>query len=600
MIDTTRPVARLPNLRIRGIHVVVGAVLIILVYLVVVPLVLLVLSGFKETGFIFDAGFTLRHFIEIYGDPRTYELILNTLVFAAGSTLVSLCLGVMFAWLTERTDLPFKTATRISLILPMAIPGVLLAIGWVLLASPRIGMINRIFVTMFGGDPLVDIFTMPGMIFVQGLSFTPTAYLIVSPSFRRMDPLLEEAAAIFGANLFRTLRHVVIPLLLPSILAAGAMVFLVSLVVFDVPGTLGMPSRIFVFSSEIFAAASAPLGAPEFGRIGALSSLFMFFTFTLALFYNYMTRRAGKFTTVTGKGYRPKLIELGRWRILALSVISFYLVLSLILPFVTLLWTSLLPFYQPFSWKALQMLSFEGYSATLSAARVQLALTNTFVVVVVTSILVAIFSTVISWLIVHSHPYARRALDLLSFFPLAIPHLMLGLALIYVYLTLRFLPIYGTVWILVIAFVTTYIAFGTRTTNAAMFQLHQELEEAARVSGASRVRAFQEIVIPLIVPAMLNVTIWVAAHSMRELSAALMLRTSQSVVISTLIWEFWAEDSETTGAAVLGIVMILMLLLLTVVGIVVFERTSTVRSSRPNRIVEPDLRDTLSVDRPSP
>ena len=600
MIDTTRPVARLPNLRIRGIHVVVGAVLIILVYLVVVPLVLLVLSGFKETGFIFDAGFTLRHFIEIYGDPRTYELILNTLVFAAGSTLISLCLGVMFAWLTERTDLPFKTATRISLILPMAIPGVLLAIGWVLLASPRIGMINRIFVTMFGGDPLVDIFTMPGMIFVQGLSFTPTAYLIVSPSFRRMDPLLEEAAAIFGANLFRTLRHVVIPLLLPSILAAGAMVFLVSLVVFDVPGTLGMPSRIFVFSSEIFAAASAPLGAPEFGRIGALSSVFMFFTFTLALFYNYMTRRAGKFTTVTGKGYRPKLIELGRWRILALSVISFYLVLSLILPFVTLLWTSLLPFYQPFSWKALQMLSFEGYSATLSAARVQLALTNTFVVVVVTSILVAIFSTVISWLIVHSHPYARRALDLLSFFPLAIPHLMLGLALIYVYLTLRFLPIYGTVWILVIAFVTTYIAFGTRTTNAAMFQLHQELEEAARVSGASRVRAFREIIIPLIVPAMLNVTIWVAAHSMRELSAALMLKTSKSVVISTLIWEFWAEDSETTGAAVLGIVMILMLLLLTVVGIVVFERTSTVRSSRPRRIVEPGLRDTLSVDRPSP
>jgi len=400
--------------------------------------------------------------------------------------------------------------------------------------------------------------------------------------------------------LFRTLRHVVIPLLLPSILAAGAMVFLVSLVVFDVPGTLGMPSRILVFSSEIYAAASAPLGVPEFGRIGALSSLFMFFTFTLALFYNYMTRRAGKFTTVTGKGYRPKLIELGRWRILALAVIIFYLVLSLILPFVTLLWTSLLPFYQPFSWEALQMLSFEGYRTTLSLTRVHLALTNTFVVVVVTSMVVAIFSTVISWLIVHSHPYARRALDLLSFFPLAIPHLMLGLALIYVYLTLRFLPIYGTVWILVIAFVTTYIAFGTRTTNAAMFQLHQELEEAARVSGASRLRAFKEIIIPLIVPAMLNVTIWVAAHSMRELSAALMLRTSKSVVISTLIWEFWAEDSATTEAAVLGIVMILILLLLTVVGIIVFERTSRVRSSRPRRMVEPDLRNTLSVDHPSP
>ena len=600
MIDATRAVATPPNLRIRGIHVAVGVVLVILAYLVVVPLLLLVLSGFKETGFIFDAGFTLRHFIDIYVDARTYELILNTLVFAAGSTLVSLCLGVMFAWLTERTDLPFKTATRISLILPMAIPGVLLAVGWVLLASPRIGMINRIFAAMFGGDALVDIFTMPGMIFVQGLSFTPTAYLIVSPSFRRMDPLLEEAAAIFGANLFRTLRHVVIPLLLPSILAAGAMVFLVSLVVFDIPGTLGMPSRILVFSSEIFAAASAPLGVPEFGRIGALSSLFMFFTFTLALFYNYMTRRAGKFTTVTGKGYRPKLVELGRWKVFALAAIVFYLVLSLILPFVTLLWTSLLPFYQPFSWDGLQMLSFEGYRTTLSLTRVHLALTNTFVVVVVTSMVVAIFSTVISWLIVHSHPYARRALDLLSFFPLAIPHLMLGLALVYVYLTLRFLPIYGTVWILVIAFVTTYIAFGTRTTNAAMFQLHQELEEAARVSGASRLRAFKEIIIPLIVPAMLNVTIWVAAHSMRELSAALMLRTSKSVVISTLIWEFWAEDSATTEAAVLGIVMILILLLLTVVGIIVFERTSRVRSSRPRRMVEPDLRNTLSVDHPSP
>ncbi len=455
MIDAAPRMRSLSNLRIRGIHIVVGTVLAVLVYLVVVPLALLILSGFKETGFIFDPGFTLRHFIEIYLDSRTYELILNTLIFAAGSTLVSLFLGVVFAWLTERTDLPFKTAMTISLILPMAIPGVLLAIGWVLLASPRIGMINKIIAGLFGGDPLFDIFTMPGMIFVQGLSFTPTAYLIVSPSFKRMDPLLEEAAAIFGANLFRTLQHVVIPLLLPSILAAGAMVFLVSLVVFDVPGTLGMPNRIFVFSSEIFAAATTPLGVPEFGRIGALSSLFIFFTFTLALFYNYMTRRASKFTTVTGKGYRPKLIELGNWKILAVSVILFYLVLSLVLPFLTLLWTSLLPFYQPFSWKALRLLSFEGYTTTLSGARVQLALTNTFVVVVVTSVLVAVFSTVISWLIVHSHPYARRALDLLSFIPLAIPHLMLGLALIYVYLTLRFLPIYGTVWILVIAFVTT-------------------------------------------------------------------------------------------------------------------------------------------------
>jgi iron(III) transport system permease protein len=296
-----------------------------------------------------------------------------------------------------------------------------------------------------------------------------------------------------------------------------------------------------------------------------------------------MTRRAGKYTTITGKGYRPKLIDLRNWKYVALAFVAFYVALALILPFLTILWTSFLPYLQPLSFRALHNLSFDGYVETLTLPRVQLALWNTLIVVVVTSTTVALLSTIISWLIVHSHRYVRRCLDFLAFLPLAIPHLMLALALIYFYLTIRIIPVYGTVWILVIAFITTFIAFGTRTTNAAMFQLHRELEEAAWISGASLLRTFKEIVVPLIFPAMLNVAIWVAALSMRELSAALMLRSSDSLVVSTIIWEFWAEDSVPSHAAVLGVITILILLLFTGIGLYLYDRTLTVRSPKKKR-----------------
>ena len=574
--DQSAPI--MVGFHLQGTHFLAGIVLLILGYLIVVPLILLMVSGFKETGFVSDPGFTLEHFIRIYTDPHTLKLIKDTLIFAVGSTTVSLSLGTLFAWLTERTDLPLRATLRVALILPMAIPGVLLAMGWVLLASPNIGLINQYLVGILGLErPPFNIFSLPGMIFAEGLALTPTAYLIISPSLKRMDPLLEEAASIAGANLFKTLRYVVLPLVLPGMLAAASYVFLVTLVVFDIPGTLGMPARIFVFSSEVYWAAKPTMGLPEYGRIGALSSVFLFVTVALAVFYNYMTRRAGKFTTITGKGYRPKLIDLCGWKYLALTGILFYLTLAFVLPFLSLLWTSLMPYFQPFSLEMLKLVSFANYSSTLELPKVRLALNNTAIVVILSSVIVAIFSAVISWLIVHSEFYTRRALDLIAFLPMSIPHLMLGLALIYVYLSVNWLPVYGTIWILLIAYVTTYLAFGTRTTNAAMFQLHKELEEAAQVSGASRFRCFRSIVIPLILPAFLNVFIWVAAHSMRELSAALMLRTSKSGVISTMIWEFWAEDSEMNRAAVLGVIMILILLVFTLVGFLLIESGQTLR-----------------------
>ena len=171
----------LTNIKIRESHILVAVILVLLVYLVFIPLVLIIISGFKETGFVFDEGFTVRHYVDIYSDARTYSLIANTLVFAISSTFMAVTLGVIFAWLTERTNIPFKTSVRISLIIPLAVPGVLLSIGWVLLASPRIGMLNSFLVGLFGGTAPIDIFTMEGMIFVQGLSFTPTAFLIIAP-----------------------------------------------------------------------------------------------------------------------------------------------------------------------------------------------------------------------------------------------------------------------------------------------------------------------------------------------------------------------------------------------------------------------------------
>ena len=546
----------------------------LLVYLVAVPLFFLGLSSLRPTGFPFDPGWTFDNFRAVYGAPGFARLIGDTLVFAGGAIGMALVLGTLLAWLVERTDLPGAGLVRALVILPMATPPLLMAIGWAMLLSPRSGALNVWAQAWFGlGAPPFNAYSMGAMIFVQGLALTSTAFLFLAPAFRNMDPSLEEAALASGASTAMLFRRVLIPLLRPAVLAAGIFLLIVGFVVFEIPGTLGMPARIFVLSSQLFYLANeAPGSMPLYGQVGALASLFLLLLLGLGVLYRHFTREAARFRTVTGKGFRPRRMTLGAWRWPALGLVGGYFLFAVIMPVGMLLWMSLMPYQARPSWANLALVTLENHRDFLDSPRVLEAMGNTLLVAALSACAVAVLATLISWTTVRLKAPGSAVLDALAFLPIAIPGVMMGVALIYVYLTLDpIIAIYGTVWILVVAYTTDYLSFGTRAAGGVMVQLHPELEEAGRTSGGSGLLVLRRITLPLLAPAIAAIWIWVLAHAMRELSTALMLQGRDNQVVTTLLWDYW-QGGEPTRAAAVGVWLVVALLLALIVWQVLSRR----------------------------
>lgn len=549
---------------------------VVLGYLVVVPLVILLWSSLRPTGLPGDPGITGDNYASVYAEPGTYVLFANSAIFAVGSTVLALVLGVGLAWLVERSDMPGRRVFRVLVIIPMAMPPVLLAIAWVLLLSPQIGLFNQVLQGVFGLDSApFDIYSMGGMIFVQALSLVPTTYLIVSPSFRNMDPALEEAALTSGVPPRTVLLRIVLPMVWPSILSAGAFLLIIGFVVFDIPGLLGMPEGIYVLSSEILFRSQPPTGLPDYGGISALAASFIVILVALSWYYHRQIKRSQRFVTITGKATRARTFALGRWRYVAATGAWLYFVLGVGAPLGILAWTSLLPYYSGVTNVPLDQLGLDNHAALLADATVLEAAGNSVVVAVVAAAAVTLLSAITSWVVIRSHAPGRRLLDAIAFVPLAIPSTMIGLALIFVYLTFNSVPVYGTIWILVIAYTTTYLSFGTRVTNSVLLQMSPELEESARTSGAGWTRMLRSVTLPLMRPALIAVWMWTAAHALRELSAALMLQGRDNAVLPTLLWGYW-EGGRPTVAAAAGVWLIIALSLVMCLWALATSRTRRV------------------------
>lgn len=541
------------------------ALLALLLYLVAVPLAMLLASSFKPTGLPLDPGWGLGNYRQVYGDRAFYALMAHTFEFSLGCTLGALLLGGVLAWITERTDLPCKAAARVMVVLPMVLPPFLLAMGWVLLASPRTGTLNQIARSLLGTQAgLFNIYSMGGMIFVESLALVPSVYLILASAFRNMDPALEEAAMASGARWPVMIRRIFVPMLAPAILAAAAYLLIVGFLVFDIPGTLGMPVGLFVVSSRIvYLATDQSSGTAAYGQIAAIGATFLLLLLALAWLYRRMTRQAGRYVTVTGKGFRPRELRLGGLKPAAVTLVLAYFVLAVLAPLCALVWTSLTPYLAPFSVAMLGRLSLAQYSAVLANARVADAVWLSVWVSVASATAAVALALLVAWTSLRGRGPARSLIDVLAFVPLAIPGTMIAMALIYVYLTVRVGGIYGSPWILVIAYVTVYLSFTSRSAGASLIQLHPELEEAAATCGARTAYTLRRIVLPLMLPALLGMWVWVVAHVMRELSTALLLQGDDNATVAVKLWSYWA-GGEPNKAAVIGVGMVLAMTLVTI------------------------------------
>jgi iron(III) transport system permease protein len=528
-----------------------------------------VLSSLREGNFISPGAFTLGNYRTVYFNSLTYPALLNTLIYAVAVSGISLTMATVFAWLVERTDMPGANWAWTMMLLPLAMPGILRSMAWILLLSPRSGIINvygRELLGFFGAKldtgPF-NIFTLPGMIFVEGMSGSTTLFLLMVGAFRLMDPSMEEAAKISGARTFTTLRRVTLGLMLPAVLAAAMYAFLGNLDDFETPLLIGLQAGIYLLPTLIYFTAYV---SPSYGLATAYSSIFIIFTIVMVwIYYRVIIRRSERYASITGKGYRPRRLALGPWRWAGLGLFIGFFALNIILPFFTLLWAALLPSYMVPSKAALQYVTLDNFATLINEPSIISSTINTIILGIVTATATMALAYLVSWLIVRLKVKGGLLLDGLAFIPHAIPTVSIALALIVLYLhpAMRWIPIYGTIWIMMLALMTRYIAFASRTANSAMTQIHGELEEAARTSGATRLTTFARITFPLLLPPFIGGWVWVFAHTIRSFSIPLMLATPGNETIAVVMYHFWERKADFSLASTLGVAMLVGIGILT-------------------------------------
>jgi iron(III) transport system permease protein len=519
-------------------------------YLALVPLVYLLWGTF------FDAtGFDLGGFERAYGSGRIGELFGNSLAFAGGAALLSITVGTTLAYLNVRTAVPFKALFFAASIVPLIVPGILYTVSWIFLASPQIGLLNEATATLFGVRPF-DIFTIWGMIWVDGLHSSPIVFLLMVAAFRSMDPSLEESALMSGATRLQTLRKVTLPLVKPALLGAVLIILITSLESFEVPALLGLQNGIYVFTSRIyFVLRSYP---PDYAAAGALAVSLLAIAVIGVMLTRFLIGKGTKtFQTVTGKGFRPRPLDLGKWKPVVGAGILLYFFVTVVGPLLVLVYASLLPFYQAPSANAFASFTFDNYETVLNMRSAVRALRNSFILGIGAATIVMALMAIAAWITVRSRIPGRGIVEQVSLVPLVIPGIVLGLAISFVYLRSP-IPIYGTLFILLIAYCTKYLPYGMRYATTSMTQISSELEESALVSGASWWTTFRRVLLPLLSPGILAGFVYILVVSFRELSSSILLYSPGNEVLSILIWEQFENGSFNVLAAI-GVLMVLAL-----------------------------------------
>ncbi|MBV9121715.1 MAG: iron ABC transporter permease [Chloroflexi bacterium] len=555
----------------------------VVAYLVLAPMALTVYASVRTVPGhlpLEPAAFTAQNYARVFLDPSTYQLILNSLVFAAGSLLLGFVLAFTFAWLVERTALPGRTLIFALILVPLAIPGLLSAIGWILLLGPGAGIIN-VALRAIAGAPAgtqgpINIFSLAGMIFVDGIRVVPPMFLFIAPALSLMDPSLEEQSRVSGRSWAGTLRRITAPVVAPALAAALIFFAIGSLEAFDVPGVLGLTAGVRVFSTRIYNAAQPTGGGiPDYGQASTLGILIAIICLALLFGHQRLTRHAERFATITGRGYRPKPIDLRGWRYPALGLVVLYLIVSVALPFLVLLWGSLIPFFQPPSSDAFQQVSLKAYQDFRNYPGVAQATLNTLVVGLIAATATVALVTVTGWIVRRTRIPGRKLLDLLVFLPIAIPGIVVGLALVLVYISFPN-PIYGTIWIIILGLMTKGLAVSSRLVDSGYLQVHRELEEASRVAGAPWSMTILRVLVPLLTPALINTWILLFLFGVRELSLPLIVGTPDSQVIATLIWSLW-NSGRTAEVSAMAVLLILVLAIATVGARLASQRMSRTR-----------------------
>ncbi|HWP24360.1 MAG TPA: iron ABC transporter permease [Candidatus Binatia bacterium] len=543
-------------LRLDAPAIVMLAVSLITAYLVLPPLYAVVQTSLFTTTLTGEIDqFTLRYYEELIRELQIVGPFLNSAYFSIGSALLATVLGGSVAWIVTRTDAPLRSLGYFTAFASFGTPFILYTIGWLLLLG-KAGPINHwLKIVLDQPGPLINVYSLFGMIFIESLLWSPFVFLMLAAAFRSMDPSLEEASAICGARMWQTLRRVSLRLMLPAFFSVMLLIFIRSFEAFEIPALVGLPGDVRVLTTAIF--LDAQKLPPRYGSAGAFSVLLMIVVAGALYIYFRVTREGERYHTITGKGYRPAVIPLGRWRYAAGGGLVLYALVILVLPFLIILWASFLPFYMQPSLEGLGKLTLKNYLTALHFPKIADAIKNSLLLGVGSASAVMVLTLFASWVMVRTKMRGRWLLDLLTTLPLLFPGIVMGLAILRFYLFVP-IPVYGTLWILLIAFVTRYIPYGIRYTHAGLLQLHKELEEAAYAAGASWSHCMRKVVLPLVTPSFLGGWVFIFLLSAKELSMSVLLVSPQTPVVSVAIFELW-ENAQVGELAAFGVIWTVVL-----------------------------------------
>lgn len=523
-------------------RLVVTVVGIIIAYLSLSPTLMLFYGSFRTKALGVKGDFTLDHYIAAYSDPLTYELFFNSFIFAAGSAILATVLAATLAWISIRTNAPLRKIFELTAIVPNIFPPVMLAVAWTVLLSPRTGLINRFFMDIFGlAEAPLDIYSLEGMIFVEALITTPLAFLLISASLYSMDPALEESARVAGSTNLQVARRITFPIVRPALLAAGMLNFVRAIESFDTPAIIALPARIEVFTTKLYREA---IGAfpPNQNLAAAYAVSLLMITMLFVYFYRRLTARAERYVTVTGRGYRPTIIDLGNWRYAAAGVAGLILVLIVVLPFLVLIYVSLVTYVHvpgPQTW---DLLTLDNYRSNLTDDRTYRALVNSLLLAVGGATLCMLIAAITAWVTTKSKSAGRGVIEALTFIPWAFPGTALAIGLLWTYVYMP-LPIYGTLWILLIAYITRFLPYGLRTMTSTIVQLHDDLPQASTACGAGFLTTFRRIMLPLLRPGFIAGWIILATIYLREFSTSVFLYSPGAEPLGPLLYHFYIDGN---------------------------------------------------------
>ena len=512
--------------------------------------------------------FTLRYYEELFRELQVLGPLLNTVYFSIGSALFATIIGGVVAWVVTRTDTPLRGLGYFTAFASFGTPFILYTIGWLLLLG-KAGPVNYWLRTLLNqSGPVLNVYSLWGMILVESFLWSPFVFLMLAASFRSMDPSLEEASAACGARLWQTLRRVSLRLMLPAFFSVILLIFIRSFESFEIPALVGLPGDIRVLTTSIY--LDSQRMPPTYGRAGAFSVLLMLVVAATLYLYFRVTREGDKFHTVTGKGYRPTVIQLGGWRYVTAALLLLYSFVLLVLPFLIVLWASLLPFYMQPSLEAFSLFTLKNFVTAIHFPKITDSIKNSVLLGLGSATVVMLLTTFASWILVRTKLRGRWLLDLLTTLPLLFPGIVMGLAIMRFYLLVP-IPIYGTLWILLVAFITRYIPYGIRYTHSGLLQLHRELEEAAYTSGASWSNAMRRITLPLLTPSFLGGWVFVFLLSAKELSMSILLAGPQTPVVSVAIFELW-ENGQVGELAAFGVIWTVILVSVAIIYYLIARR----------------------------